>query len=303
MPEPAPRPRPAAPVTTPHPVTQPPISGEPIPIHVFRRFGVPVVRPRSDHFPIPVFDDPCYRCGWVRIDEMPCGGASFNEVPTIVLEETTQWSDEDKPARATYYFGPGFARLQYEDVDLIVDVAQQLVARIHTRNDVWQVQDVADWQAYVDSAATVANFRLSPRWPKFADSKTHEVVAGFRSQQFTAFARTTDDEGTRLLVENNVWVTNEMELTREMYAAYRLALHLFDGRCIDLPADRPDGIILRSRLSWHPIKESNHDNDLVEDSVVESVRYELVPRAFFDIQEPRGSVLPDHPPESATRVH
>ncbi len=200
-----------------------------------------------------------------------------------MLQETTQWSDEEQPAHATYYFGPGLARLQYGNTELIVDVHQQLVARIDAKNGAWQVQDIADWQAYVDSATTATSLALSPRAPKFTDRHMGETMAGFVTSQFTATARKTDDEGTRLLVENEVWATEGMELTRDMYEVYRLALYLFDGRCIDLPAERPDGVILRSRLSWHPIKDSNHDNDLIEDSVIESVRYELVPRTFFEI--------------------
>jgi hypothetical protein len=219
---------------------------------------------------------------------LPCGPTAPDEVPALVLVEKTQWTGAEEPEYVEYWYAPYLARIRYPRGEVVLDLVRGRVAFFDAKAESWNVESLESWEAYVDSLADVARARMVPSEPEWVPSPTprsglpHIVKHACTPYQLTATMEYGDD--TRERIEQQIWVTRDIAASEEIYETYRLALYLLDRQWLDVPVERPAGIILRSRATHRTTEPGLTEERIeVEDAVVVKQSYQLLPRTFFDI--------------------
>jgi hypothetical protein len=202
-------------------------------------------------------------------------------IPALRIDEYVEVAGQE-PWVSTSYFGPAVARIQDVDVEILLDLAAGLVAFADSNDSNWRVESLEDWQDHIENLRATARSQLSPEKPRYWSAEKG-LVAGLACRQYRLVARRQRPGTAGEHLEQDLWMTRDIETTREIYATYRRTLQLFDRMLIDMPADLPPGIILRSHLLRRSLDSALGDAGEVEDATVFDVGYELLPREFFVI--------------------
>jgi hypothetical protein len=88
-------------------------------------------------------------------------------------------------------------------------------------------------------------------------------------------------DGVRDEITQQIWVTRDVETTPEIYATYRRALSLFDNQWLDVPAERPAGIVFRTREVRLSTPRQRGVGAQNEEATVVEAGYRLYPLEFF----------------------
>jgi hypothetical protein len=213
-------------------------------------------------------------------------------VPALVIDAEIRNEDWEVSEWTRSYIGPGVARLELPDGDILVNTVTGYVAFRDLEFSEWSVEPLKAWQAHVDSLIDLARERLITTNPRFRPVGKTVLVSEYESQRHRLVVRAATPDGIGERLQQDVWVTRDVETTFEIYETYRLVLHLFGRLWLEVPVERPPGILMRARVSRRPADGRLGDPEEVEDSIVRDIGYRLVPRQFFEV-EARAVLLQD----------
>lgn len=230
--------------------------------------------------------DEDYGCILVDPDALWMGRIASDGIPALRVDEYVEVSGQE-PWVSTSYFGPAVARIQDGNVDIMVDLAAGWVAFADSDDTNWSVHSLEDWQAYIENLRGEASAHLTPSKPRY-ESSDRELVSGLESRQYHLAVKLQTPGTAGELIEQELWMTKAIETTREIYSTYRRAKLLFDRNLIEVPAELPRGIIMRSRSLRRALDGAPGDAAQEENATVVDVGYEFLPRDFFIIDASAG---------------
>jgi hypothetical protein len=229
------------------------------------------VHPRRGHHGFP----------WCGGGCPPCGpGIWPAAIPTLVIVESAHLSGQEEYSEIVYACAPGLARIDHPNGTVLLDERAGRVSFYDRETDRWSDQPLEDWVASVDSIVGWTQGHSRPDSVSFEASGDSVLVAGFECAAYRVSLEV--DDGDRVMqIAQAVWVTQDVEVTPEIYVTYRNMQRLFDDQWLDVCAERPQGFVFRTRGVRLPVPlEEGESAEIAEASVVD-VGYRLYPLSFF----------------------
>jgi hypothetical protein len=194
----------------------------------------------------------------------------------------TGWPDPDT---VRTYITPGRVRVQHRLGDAILDVPADRLVLLDRATSTYTSASLRDWEARIAAALEAAAERQGPGAAGGAPDATWEAdgdgidIAGYACQRHHLFTRRELFPGEIELVEQELWVTHELELPGEAYEAYRRAIESLDRIGLDPRLHRPPGIAMRLYTRTFPEGQGGPDGRRARDrGVAEEVERQEVVR-------------------------
>jgi hypothetical protein len=254
------------------------------------RGHVPVpmpIEPRQRHRHLHEWDHAGGGWGCILVERPPCGVGPLDHIPVLRLVERVRRTGEREPEIVEYSVAPGLARIRHGAGEMIYDEPRQRIALYDNTERRWDSWDLGAWEAWVDS---LADERLRALWPhrlRFQELGDRELVSDYECRPYELVVLAELDTGERERLVQRIWLSRDIEMTRDSYTTYRHALWLFDRMWQEIPVARPPGVVMRTRQERRAAEGWRDGWDEVEDAVVEEIGYRFVPPDFFDSPGPR----------------
>jgi hypothetical protein len=214
--------------------------------------------------------------------------------PGVVLYEVhtiTGWPEADTVVTA---ITPGRVRVSHRLGEAILDVPGDRLVLMDRATRSFSSMSLRDWEARI-AAALAASQEQRQTAPDSAVAR-YELegdggeIAGFRCQRWHLFTRRELFPGETDLVEQEIWVSRELELPGAAYETYRRALEGLDRLGLDPSIRRPPGVALRLHTRAFAEPGGAGSEEIERSEVVRVERRPLEP-SWFDI--PAGYVPAD----------
>jgi len=210
-----------------------------------------------------------------------CGGGTEFELPTLVLVERVEVGGEPEPMYVIWSIAAGVARIDHSGGTVLLDEFGRRVDWYDTEADTWSSQSLEEYEAEVDSTVEWILGRSRPFDPRFHRVGGQEIVSEYECLSYKLTMESDLDDGRAEQIAQEVWVTQDVQTTREIYSTYRHALRLFDEHWLSAPVDRPAGIIFRTRSVRLATPRLPGETAVMEEATIEDIGYRLYPTSHF----------------------
>jgi hypothetical protein len=220
-------------------------------------------------------------CDFVLRNDLMCGYGSEVLLPTLVIVERSKSFGSDDSTDVIYSVGPGLARVDYAGGTILLDEPARRVSFFDAEQGTWSSQPLEDWQAHVDSLTEWTRTHARSDSFKFRRTGPATLVSEYECRAYHVSLVVEMPDGVRDAITQQVWVTRDVETTQEIYTTYRHALALFDNQWLDVPLDRPAGIVFRTREARLSTPRAPGEGAHIEEASVVEIGYRLYPMEFF----------------------
>ncbi len=217
---------------------------------------------------------------FVPREELICGFGSQDRLPTLVLAERSEVSGHKEAIEVNYHIAPGLARIDYSEGSILLNELTREVAYSDAEKGTWSSETLQACEDHADSLEEWTRAHAQPAEPVFQATDT-AMVSEYECQGYRATITVQDPSGEQDEITQEMWVTHDVETTQEIYATYRLVLRLFDNHWLDMPGERPGGIVLRTRQARLHTPRVEGEGPAIEDATVTKIGYRLYPAEFF----------------------
>ncbi len=222
-----------------------------------------------------------YEDCFILQNDLVCGAGTELEVPALVLAERLEGTDAPDSAYVVWTIAAGRARVDHPGGTVLLDEFARRIAWYNAETESWSWRTLDDSEAELDS---LANWTLDHSRP--VDSQFHrvgvtEIVSEYECLPYSLSIETETADGRTLQIAQEVWVTQDVEMTEEIYNTYRHALRLFDEHWSSVPVERPPGILFRTREVRLVSPRVAGETAAMDGATVEDIGYRLVPMSYF----------------------
>jgi len=248
-------------------------------LRIPERPDIEPVHPGQHGHPGEFYDWP--PCVFIPRQELVCGFGTAERLPTLVLVEQSEVSGESVPVEVVYSIAPGLARIVYPGGTILLDEVGRQVAFYDAEQDTWATESLAACEARADSLRDRVRNHSQPAAPVFTVAGSMTLVSGYECQAYRVTIAIDRPGGDREEITQELWLTRDIETTEEIYATYRHTLQLFDNHWLEVPAERPPGIVFRTREVRLVTPRPQGEGPDIEDATVVEAGYRLYPLDFF----------------------
>jgi hypothetical protein len=208
----------------------------------------------------------------------------------LAIEEVITTSDEAEPDTVRSWIGPWHARVVFRSGEVLLDVQQRTVAAWDAEAQGWTVGPLDDWVDDIGAEAEKVLERYVAGPPKFKRIGKPEKLLGLKCDRFYAGAERKSPDGDVERIRQDLWVSRELTTVPQIVETYIAVASLFDATWVEVPVERPPGIVLQSVTSWRPADAPAREPAPSVTVRVESITHLVMPQTFFD--PPVNLILP-----------
>jgi hypothetical protein len=217
----------------------------------------------------------------VERHQLVCGYGTEYDLPTLVLAERVEGTGAPEADYVVWYVTGGRARIDHSGGTVLLDELGRRIDWYDAEEGSWSSQSLVEYEAELDSTTDWIVERSRPFDPRFHRVGGVEFVSEYECLAYRLSMETElDDERTEQIAQE-VWVTDDVQTTREIYSTYRQALRLFDEHWLTAPVERPAGIIFRTRSVRVAIPRLEGESAVMDEATVEDIGYRLYPVSHF----------------------
>jgi hypothetical protein len=233
--------------------------------------------------PFPPLPAPPPLCHYVEVEDLPCPVARPHEVLALAIQEVVTVSDAAEPDSVLTWIAPGYARVVFPGGEILLNVHQRTVTSWDGETQRWTVDWLEDWEFDAETEAREVLERYVDGTPKFARIGRETKVLDMKCDRHYVGAKRRTPEGDIERIRQDLWVTRDLETTEAIAQTYMALVPLVDRTWIEVPIERPRGIVLRSVTSRRPVDAGPGDVASTTTVRIESITHVIAPRTFFDL--------------------
>ena len=224
----------------------------------------------------------CTLC--VRLVAAPAAAA-----PGVVLHQTHTFSGEARVDTLTTYITATHVRVAHPGGDAILDLAADRISILDRAVRQYRQTSLRGWERSLRQA--VESARPAPGHSPIAFEAMGDTVriAGQDCQRFMLFTRRELIPGEVDFVEQQIWVTQGIEIPKPAYDAYAHSMGLVASIGLGSIVERPAGVIMRTETVTRPEHDQRAAHGEIESIVVFRVEKKDLGAEVFAI--PSGYVL------------
>lgn len=216
----------------------------------------------------------------------------------VVLHELHSLSPGVMSDTLTTYLMPGRVRVSHHDGDALLDVTRDRFVLLSPHDKTYRAMALSAWEAKIDEALvvgrrhrrggsgdrpdTLAADSVATDSLAFEAEAGRDTIAGFACERWHLFTPREVFPGEFEAVEEEIWVTRELELTPETWHTYRRVLASLDRIELDAAVTRPAGVAMRTVLRRRPQGRPPTEGE-VETTEVIAVERRASPESVFAI--------------------
>ncbi len=190
-----------------------------------------------------------------------------HEQAGVVLQEVHTQTGQLKPDTLITYVTARAVRVSHAAGDAILDFDADRIVLLDAASRTYRTESLTTWEARIRAALDALRDSTHASAPRFERAGATTAVAGYASDRYVLFA-TRQLLDTRESVEQQVWVTTELEMPPGAFEAYQRALGSLDNIGMPTAAPYPAGVVLRREIRTRPLHASRRLDPHVETSAV-----------------------------------
>jgi hypothetical protein len=203
--------------------------------------------------------------------------------PGFVLYEAHTQTQQSKPDTLVTYVTARSVRVSHAAGAAILDLDTGRIVLLDSASRTSRSEDLSTWEQRIHGALeALADPSASGAAPRFQRTGQHAEIAGYRCERYMLFT-TRDLLGTRETVEQQLWVTTELELPAGAFEAYQRALATLDSVGLPRHTAYPEGIILRRETRIQHLNAAAREAPKVEASIVFRIESKQLSSELFMI--------------------
>ena len=215
------------------------------------------------------------------------GGTPANGQPGWVLHETHIATESRAADTILTYVTPSRVRVAFASGDAILDVQENSILVLDRSTRTYRRLSVDVWAQTLEAAqaAILARTRgvggeAEPRYEKLGEPVR---IAGYLCDHYALYTRSELLPGEAEFVEQQIWVTRELELPPGAYAKYLDILRTLESVGLRGTVHRPPGVVLAVETRTRRGDADARDAGLTERSAVFRVEHVDIPDSAFAV--------------------
>jgi Domain of unknown function (DUF4412) len=204
-------------------------------------------------------------------------------LPGVVLLEVRASNMEDGADTLATVICSGRVRVSYGAGHSILDTTTDRFILLDPATATYRSIPLSEWEKQVrQSPATDQATKDTLRFEPMGGEPV--TIAGYSCKRYHLYSRREVFPGEFETVEQEIWVTRELDLSVSALRTYARVQASLDWIGLDAPVARPEGIAMRSSVRRHPEGQGD-EADEVETYEVIAVESGNVPAAWFQIPD------------------
>jgi len=188
--------------------------------------------------------------------------------PGFILHETHTQTQQAVADTIVTYVTAQAVRLSHAAGDAILDLEADRIILLDRDSRTYRQESLVTWEARIlDAFEAMRDSSLAGTVPRFERVGETVQIAGYDCERHVLFA-TRNLLGARETVEQQVWVTSQLQLPTGAFEAYQRTLGAINSLGLPTRAEYPAGIILRNELRTRPADSQRRETPAVEASNV-----------------------------------
>jgi hypothetical protein len=206
----------------------------------------------------------------------------------IVLREVHSMTGGAATDTLVTSLAPGRVRVSHRDGDAILDEPNDRFVLLSPADKTYRRMSLRTWEARIREALDAAVASRSPKGTAKppADSLRFEPagdggpIAGYRCQRFHLYTQREIFPGEVEAIEQEIWLTRDLELPSAIDATYRRVVGNLDRIELDTPVERPPGVALRTVIRRRGIDHPPGSEEVEATEVIAVERGPIPPDTF-----------------------
>lgn len=174
-------------------------------------------------------------------------------------------------------------RVSHAHGDAILDFEHDRIVLLDREQQTYRTETLAAWEERIHQAlAALADSSREAGVAAFERAGDAVDIAGYTCKRYVLYTN-RNLLGAREAVEQQVWVTSELQLPAGAFAAYQRTLEILESVGLPARATYPEGIIMRRESRTRPADASRRVPWAIEASAVFRVESRSLPPELFAI--------------------
>lgn len=213
---------------------------------------------------------------------LPRPPAPPSTYPAVVLQELHRLTGREGADTLVVSIAPGRVLVAHAGGDAILDTEGDRFLLLDPATRTYRSLSLRVWEQQIEAALEESTPERSlDATPAVYDSAgPGGVVAGFACDRYYLFTHRELFPGEVEAVEQEIWVTRELELPPGSWEAYERVLRSLDRMGLDVSVRRPPGVTLRTRIRRRP---AGSDAEEVEEIEVLRVERRHLEASVFEV--------------------
>ena len=223
------------------------------------------------------------------------GGGPAKAQPGWILHETHTAPESRSADTILTYITPTRVRVSFTTGDAILDVQENSICVLDRGTRTYRRLSVDAWAQTVETAQAAIRERTrsaggeaEPRYERLGEPVR---VAGYLCDHYALYTRSELLPGEAEFVEQQIWVTRELELPQGAYEKYVDVLRTLESVGLRGAVRRPPGVVLGVETRTRSANADARDAGLTERSAVFRIERTDIPDSIFSV--PAGYAAAD----------
>ncbi len=226
-------------------------------------------------------------CGWSVGCSRGASHAPSSTTPAwpgVVLYEVVTQTAQAVPDTLVTYVTAHAVRVEHASGAALLDFDAGRITILDASTRTFRSEALDTWQARIDAAMRALADSNAAAAPRFERAGGTLAIAGYTCERWVLYTH-RNLLGTRENVEQQVWVTRELDLPPGAFAAYQRTLGTIESLGFATRAAYPEGVVLRRETRARPADASRRHAPAVEAGHVFRVESRPLPQTLFVVPQ------------------
>lgn len=214
-----------------------------------------------------------------------CAGGSRlaapSVLPAVVLHERHVQSGRDAADTLVIAIASGRVRVSHAGGDAILDLVHDRFVLLDPASATYRSSSLQEWEARIEAAIDPGSAG-DTTGVRFEADGPGGRIAGYACERYHLFTHREIFPGEVEAIDQEIWVTRDLELPEGAQAAYERYVSSLDRMGLDARVQRPAGVTLRARTLTRP-DGAGRDAGEFEESEILRVEHRPLDASWFDV--------------------